>query len=1090
MRNILIIIFLLCGVSFSAPAVGTTVGATVVPTDSTDIYAVMDAVWGRDGWRSVADTAARNAITAERRREGMVVFVRSDSTLWQLRGGIANAYWKEFISPQSRNSDSLGHKPPSYYDTVGNGMLGGLYLKLDQTTPQSVINGDPYFTSGLKTPNIYPNADGATALQIMKADGSTPIVTFNTTSGYLGIGMTPTFPLDVTGNARLLTGNLYLSNNYGIISRTSTGTAKDVFYASSGNDVVFGATAGGWSSIQFRNGTTADKWLVWSGLYNLGIGLSDPDEKLEVTGNVRLTSDNNVYYLGTDKDAGITYDGTNMVIDPDLVGSGKLLINGVMALQTPTTDNTPDYLLCQSSATDTMVKKCEPESLSVDSARVSGISWLAYLADSTKANAPHGVTLEKYIVSNGTNKFKSGLLTNYTSAIGAGSNNFNNDGTASKGLSFDEMNIPTIVNTAEIAGDLHRSITISDDAAMAAGVGGGIALSGKWKADGSYAYFGGIRAYKANSTEGNYSGGVRISTRQNGNTPSDKLEINELGKIRFITTPPTSNGSIYTRNGDTLCVSSLTVTNLIDSLALAMKKTAFDDSIAHWINGTQNYYGKFDATGHKLENSAVHDSSGGGAEPDMTVFENQPIMKTPGIVVNNDTVITIVGGRVINRADRRLWTWNISSIIGLTETLGEKQDTAYRGIDGGRNKVLANYEYYPGDGFKMNPIMQLIYTNLYKYVLRWTGDRFVIKPEGASSDGRIAVTSKTSATAWTQSDSAGYYRFAYTDTNKVNDSTTAIADTVSLLFDKSGMIINNSAQYVIRANQSTYPLIIAKTGSSGQLFMGLSDVVGNVGSDSGGSIKMIGVNYGADNDGDIEIRAGESNIPGGKFGDIRLIPSGPGSVYIPGNTGLLFDRNGGEVEAGDSTLQFIGPNGSSGATVTTNYGSMRIRSGSGSNDGIYTSIDTVAVSDGKTIFTGYSAVIGTPIRFYGDTTYTPICSLFINGSYSSTSGNVKLKIRDKRVSIYITSNISSGTGGATRLRFSGGVPDPVDTTVEYPISIKYHPSISLVRCFGGAIIHNDYIDLTMPFFNDQGGSLTWGAGYMNLQNAIIEYEME
>ena len=37
---------------------------------------------------------------------------------------------------------------------------------------------------------IYPAADSATAIQILKADGTTPVVTIDTTSGYLGIGTT------------------------------------------------------------------------------------------------------------------------------------------------------------------------------------------------------------------------------------------------------------------------------------------------------------------------------------------------------------------------------------------------------------------------------------------------------------------------------------------------------------------------------------------------------------------------------------------------------------------------------------------------------------------------------------------------------------------------------------------------------------------------------------------------------------------------------------------------------------------------------------------------------------------------------------
>lgn len=382
------------------------------------------------------------------------------------------------VSGTSHNSDSLGHKPPSYYDTVGNGALGGLYLKLDQTTPQSVINGDPYFTSGLKTPNIYPNADGATALQIMKADGGTPVVNFNTTLGYMGIGTTsPLCALDIPksqtnssakiGSYELQTFNV---NNAWLGENTYYDGTKYVYrddgYASlikflvggfslqtsasgvAGNEVTmaermrmlnsgyvgFGTdtpvcpidvpssqinSSGKFGSFELQTYLVNNAWLgenvYFNGGYkyraagyaglikfiagglsfqcadvgvaganatiserlrvlnngNMGVGVADPDEKLEVSGNVRLTADNNVYYLGTAKDAGITYDGTNMVIDPDLVGTGALLINGAMRLQTPAVDNGADYALVQSSLTDTTVKKARIDSLSVAHSRVS-----------------------------------------------------------------------------------------------------------------------------------------------------------------------------------------------------------------------------------------------------------------------------------------------------------------------------------------------------------------------------------------------------------------------------------------------------------------------------------------------------------------------------------------------------------------------------------------------------------------------------------------------------------------------------------------------------------------------------------------------
>lgn len=54
------------------------------PTDSTDTYAVTDALYGIDGWRNVEDATERDAITAERRRKGMIVGTKDDGNFWKL----------------------------------------------------------------------------------------------------------------------------------------------------------------------------------------------------------------------------------------------------------------------------------------------------------------------------------------------------------------------------------------------------------------------------------------------------------------------------------------------------------------------------------------------------------------------------------------------------------------------------------------------------------------------------------------------------------------------------------------------------------------------------------------------------------------------------------------------------------------------------------------------------------------------------------------------------------------------------------------------------------------------------------------------
>lgn len=67
----------------------------IAPSDSTDTYAVTDDVYHRGGFRPVANTTARDAITADRRKQGMWVYSIADAKTYTLSGGITNGDWVE-----------------------------------------------------------------------------------------------------------------------------------------------------------------------------------------------------------------------------------------------------------------------------------------------------------------------------------------------------------------------------------------------------------------------------------------------------------------------------------------------------------------------------------------------------------------------------------------------------------------------------------------------------------------------------------------------------------------------------------------------------------------------------------------------------------------------------------------------------------------------------------------------------------------------------------------------------------------------------------------------------------------------------------
>jgi hypothetical protein len=69
------------------------VAGFIAPTDTTDTYAVTDETYNRGGYRTVTDLAARNAITADRRKEGMLVRLSTTGDTYVLIGGILDANW-------------------------------------------------------------------------------------------------------------------------------------------------------------------------------------------------------------------------------------------------------------------------------------------------------------------------------------------------------------------------------------------------------------------------------------------------------------------------------------------------------------------------------------------------------------------------------------------------------------------------------------------------------------------------------------------------------------------------------------------------------------------------------------------------------------------------------------------------------------------------------------------------------------------------------------------------------------------------------------------------------------------------------------
>jgi len=94
MKNIYSFLIVMALAGFSASAQVKVIGA-VEPNDLSDKYPTHNEIYGKGGFRSVADLAGRNGITPARRSVGMLVYVISEEKLYQLKGGLVDANWTE-----------------------------------------------------------------------------------------------------------------------------------------------------------------------------------------------------------------------------------------------------------------------------------------------------------------------------------------------------------------------------------------------------------------------------------------------------------------------------------------------------------------------------------------------------------------------------------------------------------------------------------------------------------------------------------------------------------------------------------------------------------------------------------------------------------------------------------------------------------------------------------------------------------------------------------------------------------------------------------------------------------------------------------
>lgn len=155
----------------------------IAPTDTSDIYAVTDAIYGLDGLRNVSTYSDRDDISLLRRREGMIVGVISDSTYWRLSASTGSNTW---------NVGSASNWEPFVVGGGGTSAGGGIsvqyYIPVDQkiivpTYSQYWVYGDLTIAGELENHGQVIIANGGLVLSggtFSGMTGSLAFVSWNT----------------------------------------------------------------------------------------------------------------------------------------------------------------------------------------------------------------------------------------------------------------------------------------------------------------------------------------------------------------------------------------------------------------------------------------------------------------------------------------------------------------------------------------------------------------------------------------------------------------------------------------------------------------------------------------------------------------------------------------------------------------------------------------------------------------------------------------------------------------------------------------------------------------------------------------------
>jgi len=220
--------------------------------------------------------------------------------------------------------------------------------------------------------------------------------------------------LDASGEAPIW----FLTGQYKIIEKTSadvtlrtidefsaagdlpqlwTATGADTYY-SAGN-VYIGASSGGETLTVVGTASVSGTLAV--------TGVATFASQIAASNGMKLADDKRII-LGTGSDAAIYYDGTDLILDPDVVGSGSVKINGILSSPTQA-----DFTGATTISTVTITGD-----LIVTTAGNIVVNATKFTVDGTTGDT----IIEGTLGVTGLATFTAGILSNDDITLGAGDN--------------------------------------------------------------------------------------------------------------------------------------------------------------------------------------------------------------------------------------------------------------------------------------------------------------------------------------------------------------------------------------------------------------------------------------------------------------------------------------------------------------------------------------------------------------------------------------------------------------------------------------------------------------------------------------------